>query len=378
MTISTASFSWTPENGFSNTNLPMSGSAQLVIFFASGDLAHQWEKPIQQIVQSYPLATIVGCSSAGEILGQEVSDASIVGVALAFDATHTRAVRVQLDGRSTTEAATQLAEQIRGEGLRYVMLLSDGLAVNGSELASTLCEFLSKDVLVTGGLAGDGTRFQQTFVFDGAIAHRDAIVAVGFYGERLKIGHGSLGGWDPFGPTRTVTKSDGNVLFELDNQSALELYKRYLGNYAKELPANGLLFPLSINIDQEGHELVRTLLAVDEDNQTMTFAGTIPQGSRAKLMRANFDRLVEGASGAAAKTLEVMPDNAALALLISCVGRKMVLGDRIEEEAEAVRDVLGATPTLIGFYSYGELSPVSIGNCELHNQTMTITTFAED
>lgn len=378
MAIETQTFSWHPDSGFAPVSLPMANDAQLVILFASGDLADVWQEPVQQISSSYRQASVVGCSSAGEILGVRVSDGSIAGIAMRFDATETRSVLVGLNGRTTAEAVLELAAQISRDDLRYTLILSDGLAVNGSELASAFRNAIPGNGLMTGGLAGDGDRFHRTFVFHDGEAHADAIVAVAFYGDRLKVGHGSLGGWDPFGPTRTVTRSRDNVLYELDQQSALELYRRYLGVHASDLPASGLLFPLSITNEDGGHDLVRTLLAIDEANGSMTFAGSIPEGSKAKLMKANFDRLVDGAAGAASQSRLQLPNGAEMALLISCVGRKMVLGDRIEEEVEAVRETLGGGPTIIGFYSYGELSPVASGRCELHNQTMTITTLAED
>ncbi|MCB1801146.1 MAG: FIST C-terminal domain-containing protein [Gammaproteobacteria bacterium] len=377
MAIKSDTFSWSVDAGFVPQSLPLADSAGLVLLFASGDVASQWAKPIAAISAAYPNALVVGCSSAGEIRDTQVPDAGIVGIALQFASTELRAELVRLQGQDTAEAVTRLGRQLQSEGLRYVMVLADGLAINGSDLAATIQGVLPPDVLVTGGLAGDGDRFAQTAVFFNDEIVHDAMIAVGFYGDHIRLGHGSLGGWDSFGPMRKVTRSEGNVLYELDNQSALSLYKRYLGDYAKDLPASGLLFPLSLEAEQDGNELVRTLLAVDEEAQSLTFAGSLPEGSRARLMKANFDRLVDGAYGAAQQTMDRLQQPAEVALLISCVGRKMVLGDRIEEEVEAVREVLGPDARMIGFYSYGELSPVVQGRCELHNQTMTVTTFAE-
>ncbi|RJQ51925.1 MAG: hypothetical protein C4530_19405, partial [Desulfobacteraceae bacterium] len=188
-----------------------------------------------------------------------------------------------------------------------------------------------------------------------------------------------LGGWDPFGPERLVTRSKGNVLYELDGQSALELYKRYLGEHAKELPASGLLFPLNMRTAESDSGVVRTILAVDEADQSMTFAGDVPEGAHVRLMKANFDHLVDGAIGAAQTSYEAIGSRSPeLAILISCVGRKFILKQRVEEEVEGVQEVLGADTVLTGFYSYGEICPSAPrANCELHNQTMTITTFAE-
>jgi hypothetical protein len=241
-----------------------------------------------------------------------------------------------------------------------------------------LMKHLPEGVAVTGGLAGDGARFGTTLVFKHGDPQQRVISAVGLYGSRLKVGFGSLGGWDPFGPERLVTRSKGNVLFELDGRPALGLYKQYLDEHAKGLPATGLLFPLSVQAKPGDTALVRTILAVDEQQQSMTFAGDVPEGARARLTKANIDRLVEGAVGAAKVSCPEGAVAPELALLISCVGRKLVLKQRIEDEVEGVRDVLGAQAAMAGFYSYGEIAPFSFGErSELHNQTMTITTFAE-
>jgi hypothetical protein len=208
------------------------------------------------------------------------------------------------------------------------------------------------------------------------------VTAVGFYGDHIRLGHGSKGGWDKFGPERQVTKSIGNVLYELDGRPALGLYKEYLGDRASGLPATGLLFPLAIRTSQaEGKVLVRTILAVDEATQSMTFAGDIPEGVFAQLMRANFDRLIQGASEAATLTFDhhngSYSDSPTLSIAISCVGRRLVLGERTEEEIEATLEILPKGSRQIGFYSYGEISPYKSGACDLHNQTMTLTTIAE-
>jgi hypothetical protein len=151
-----------------------------------------------------------------------------------------------------------------------------------------------------------------------------------------------------------------------------------LGEHAAGLPASGLLFPLNLRTESDDTPVVRTILAIDEETQSLTFAGDIPEGSYVRLNEANFDRLIKGAEGAAEKTMLDTKSSPDLAILISCVGRKLVLKQMIEEEVESVKEVLGQNTTLCGFYSYGEISPFSKNaKCELHNQTMTITTFKE-
>jgi hypothetical protein len=261
-------------------------------------------------------------------------------------------------------------------------VLSDGLGVNGSALTAGLFEGTGGRAVITGGLAGDGDDFARTWVLADGRPRTDHVTAVGLAGPRLRTGHGSWGGWDGFGPERRITRAEGNLLYELDGQPALELYKRYLGERATGLPATALLFPLAVRVPgADDRELVRTVLAVDEAAQSMTFAGDVPQGSAARLMRANLDRLIDGARTAAMLTgLDSrLPQDGGptLAVAISCVGRRLLLGRRTEDELEAVLAGLPAGSEMVGFYSYGEISPITAGTCDLHNQTMTLTTIAE-
>jgi hypothetical protein len=328
----------------------------------------------------YPGAHILGCSTAGEICGTRVFDDSLVATAIRFDDSYVQGARVTLaESGDSLGAGEALAQSLDPDGLVHVLVLSDGLGVNGTHLVRGLTTHLPPTVTVTGGLAGDGERFKNTLVIWEDSVKEDMIVALGFYGNRIRVGYGSLGGWDPFGPERLVTRSKGNALYELDGRSALDLYKLYLGEHARGLPATGLLFPLSLRTKTGEAGVVRTILSVDEKEQSMTFAGDVPEGAYVRLMKANFDRLIDGAVGAAESSCQALGTASPnLAILISCIGRKLVLKQRVEEEVEGVRDILGAQAVLTGFYSYGEIAPFATGaKCELHNQTMTITTFSE-
>jgi hypothetical protein len=382
---------WTAADGWRRVNGPAlsdnggnsSSAADLVFVFGSGAALSDSAR-LDDVRRMFPGAPIAGCSTAGEICGTRVHDDSLVVTAIDFAHTTVRLARVNIgDVTSSFDAGRRLAAALDPRGLTHAFVLSDGLKVNGSDLVKGLTETLPKGVTVSGGLSGDGARFQRTLVCanDGEFTPGTIAIA-GFYGERLSIGCASMGGWDSFGPERVVTKSEGNVLHELDGRSALDLYKTYLGEHAAGLPASGLLFPLSVRLSRNDSGVVRTILAVDEQKKTMTFAGDLPQGAYARLMKANADRLVDGATAAARASGERTSGDGAsppqLAILISCVGRKLVLKQRVEDEVDAVREVLGPATALTGFYSYGEISPFTpSAKCELHNQTMTITTFRE-
>lgn len=359
----------------------LKAKADLVIAFGQRDAIADPDR-FKELREFYPNARIVIGSTAGEIFGSEVLDNSIVSTAVDFEFTELKIARLNMsEVGSSAEAGEKLAAALPTEGLRHIFVLSDGQKVNGTELLNGLHKVLPPHTLITGGLAGDGANFQQTLVgLDGA-PESGLIVAIGFYGERLTVGYGSMGGWDTFGPERAVTRAEANVLYELDGQPALELYKNYLGDKAAELPGSALLFPLSVRKSAEDQEpLVRTILAVDEEKQSMTFAGDIPQDGFAKLMKANFDNLIDGASTAAQNGADILKGNSAqLAILVSCVGRKLVLGSRIDDEVEGVKNILGDKAAITGFYSYGELAPTGFSdNCLLHNQTMTITLLSEN
>jgi hypothetical protein len=380
----TAPRGWTPA-----VPSPVAGSATLILVFGATSALKNPDL-VAIIRRDYPLAHIFGCSTAGEISGAQVFDDSVVITAVDLEHTPFHSAQTHLSqtpdshdaGKTIADALPATLRDPRTgqeEKLVHVLVLTDGLKVNGSDFVAGLVKHLPAGVTLTGGLAGDGARFGETLVFRDNVPERDTIAAVGLYGRRLSVGFGSLGGWDSFGPDRLVTKSKANVLYELDGQSALALYKKYLGDHAEELPAAGLLFPLSVRTQVGESAVVRTILSVDEAAQSLTFAGDIPEGAYARLMKANVDRLIDGATGAAQTSCPAIgtaaPD---LAILISCVGRKLVLKQRVEEEVEAVKEVLGGSTVLTGFYSYGEISPFTPGaKCELHNQTMTITALSE-
>lgn len=371
---------WTEQTGWKAVSPNgVSDRTQLALVFGGVDTLKNQAR-IEEIHRLFPNARIVGCSTAGEIVANRVFDNSVTATGVFFEKTPLHFAQTTVRNmEGSFDAGRELAEALDPEGLVHVFVLSDGLNVNGSALAKGLRSTLPESVAVTGGLAGDQDRFRETLVFLDTMADRRTVVAIGFYGDRVQIGYGSRGGWDSFGPDRMVTRSKANVVFELDGQPILALYKKYLGDLAGGLPATGLLFPLSLALEDGAERLVRTILAINERDGSMTFAGDVPQGSYARLMKANIERLVDGAAESARQSRVLGSPTPALALLISCVGRKLVLKQRVDEEVECVQDTLGSGTTLTGFYSYGEICPVGPDQkqAELHNQTMTITTVSE-
>lgn len=379
------SFQFIKNKGWTVKNFPTLDSPNtLILVFAAPEFI-QYPEPIRELAKAYPQSKMIGCSSAGEISGSHILDKSLSVAVAKFDKTQINVVKTQIDSAAgSLKAGEYLSAQLNKNNLQAIFVLSDGLQVNGSELVKGLNTINDEKIVITGGLAGDGSDFKKTWVIYNGEIYVNSIVAAGFYGSHITVGHASRGGWDIFGPERRITRSQNNILYELDGRPALALYKEYLGDRAKGLPATGLLYPLAIRQNtSDTRQLVRTILAVDEQQQSLTFAGDVPQGYLSQLMRANFDRLISSASEAGEFVANMMLNPAdknnqsVLAVAISCIGRRLLLGERTEEETESLIDALPQGSEQIGFYSYGEISPYTTGACDLHNQTMTLTTFCE-
>jgi hypothetical protein len=382
--MQTTLVNWRKETGWQKS-LDQAFNADLVIYFAGRETLAETACH-NELKTLYPGAILLGCSTGGQIDGDDIEDIGLNGLAVSFARTRLAIARASAcQGKSCHATGAQLARELAARAtaqdpLAGIFVLSDGLLVNGSQLVRGMMDAVGRELPIMGGLAGDAAHFTQTLVAADAVPQPGVIAALGFYGHSIRIGHGSAGGWDVFGPRRRVTRSQGNVLLELDGEPALDLYKRYLGEEASGLPGTALLFPLLVcDPARPDHEIVRTVLAVDHDARSLTFAGDVPQGWSAQLMRGNFDRLSEGAAEAARAARAPLATGAdSLAVMISCIGRRLLMGQRVTEELEAALAELPEGIPTIGFYSYGEISPHSAsGFCELHNQTMTVMTLSE-
>lgn len=350
----------------------------LVLVFGNRFILEK-EPILEEVSELFGVSEIIIGSSAGEILGANVSDNTISLTAIEFEKSTIKLSRQNIldNDKNTFETGKKLAAGLPAEDLKHIFIVSEGSFVNGSALIDGI-EEVYNNIPCTGGLCGDDARFEKTLVGYNEKPKEGEIVAVGFYGDSLQITSAQYGGWSAFGPERIITKSVDNILYELDNQPALDLYKKYLGDKASELPQSALLYPLSVKTEGRKEAIVRTILTIDEEKNAMILAGDVPEGSVVQLMMANIDKIAEGASKAAEIAMESRDKDPQLALLVSCIGRKLVMDQRVEEEIEEVIEEVGKNAAITGFYSYGELAPFSNSTrCELHNQTMTLTLLSE-
>lgn len=352
--------------------------AQFVLIFGAKELLLD-KRIYDELRDLYPNAYLIGGTTSGEIYNNIAAENTLSATAVYMEKTEVRFSSVAIDNGNCFEVAAELAAKLTGNDLKHVFIVSEGVNINGSELVEGLTKYLPNNTTLSGGLLGDGNRFEETLLIANDYPHKNAIAAIAFYGDNVKFGYGSMGGWSPFGIEREITKSVKNILYEFDGKPALDLYKEYLGTYSEGLPGTGLHFPIAVRSKDHRHTFVRTILGIDELQKALIFAGNVPEGYYAKLMKANCDDLIDGSFQAAQISRDsISTSSANLAILVSCVGRKLVLNQLVSDEVDAVRDVLGNETVFTGFYSYGEISPLNRETiCELHNQTMTITLIAE-
>ena len=342
------------------------------LIFTFGNLKELQDEQNQSLLKStFPNADIVYCTSVGQIVMNEISNEVLSVTAIEFSSTQTKSLCLNISDYATKEEARiAIANQIKTEELSHILLFVDGMNVNPTEVLSCINEITQNKICITGGLASDEARFEDASIGLNEKPKPGKIIAIGFYGDKIHIHHSTCGGWEVFGMPKTVTKQEQNILFEIDDQPALDLYKEYLGKYVEGLPQSALFFPLAIlNMDNE-NILTRTILSVDHANKSLIFAGDMPQGSKIQFMKSTLNKLIEASENAdmivkTKNTSQVID----YVLAISCVGRKLVLKHRIDEEVEKLYNIFGENTKLSGFYSHGEVAPFSNGSTSFFCKT---------
>ncbi len=351
----------------------------LVLVFADR-LMLEDETVLEDIKAEFPYGHIVYASTAGEIISVDVFDESVTVIAIEFEKSTfiVKTDNIFNHNKNTRQLGESLAKQMPKEGLKHLFVLSEGSFVSGTSLIRGLENDIADDVSITGGLCGDDVRYQKTLTSYNQKPKEGEIVLIGFYGETLEITFASHGGWLAFGPERIITKSEGSTLYEIDDQPALDLYKKYLGEKAIEFTLSALMYPLNVKAPGKENAVVRAVVTPDIENKSMIFADEVPQDSRVQLIMISPDGIANGAQTASVLAMQERKTKPELALVVSCIGRKVVMNQRVEEEIELVNEVIGSQAAIAGFYSYGEIAPFhNKRECELHNQTMTLTLFSE-
>ncbi|MGQ9920319.1 MAG: FIST signal transduction protein [Desulfobacca sp.] len=333
---------------------------------------------LQGVTEALGTQQLIGCTTDGEISCQGfTTNTAVLGGIVTDQITFSLAGAMGLEGRAE-QAGVELAQSLPPE-TRYLQLFSDGLKGNGCAILRGIMRVLGTDLPITGGTAGDYGRFHRTWQFLGNRLLTDAAVAIGFAGD-FGVGTGVRSGWSPIGLAKKVTRSAGNILYELGGQPALEVYERFLGKHAAKLPAVGVEYPLGLtgNLDKcadDEYLLLRATMSVNRQDGSITFAGEIPEGAQVRLTCGDITSVLQAAEEAANMALVGLEGRVpALIFFYSCMARKIILGRRTKEEIQIVREIIGQDLPVLGFYTYGEFCPLRQGGCSyLHNETVTVS-----
>ncbi|MBS2013279.1 MAG: FIST C-terminal domain-containing protein [Deltaproteobacteria bacterium] len=360
-------------------------SERTLVFVAGPAEVLEQSQPLSELVRAFPRSHVIGCGTAGALAGQAVRD-GVVAVSI-VEFTNTTMSLVHAPVTATADAFSvgqQIAKKLSKPSLRGVLAVGDGLEVDGAEFVRGLNSALDQSIALFGGLAGDGTRFKRTWVLAGPSIKSGLVAAVGFYGEHVVITQSTRYGWNKVGPERTVTRSDGRVIYELDGKPALDVYEEAIaaankGSGGGVMP---IMLPLAVRATAR-HEksLVRSVMGVEAQKRCLRLAVDIPQGylvqplvgEQAALVSASKDAAVaakEGASVAGSDTF---------VFAVSHAGRRAVLGAKAGDEiAAAVGALAGDSKThSVGFYGYGEIAASAPGHSDLHNQSISVTLVME-
>lgn len=356
-----------------DTTMDSQSTLVLVFFESSSDIRNQ----LQIIKATFPKSKIIGTSTSGEIQNAELIDHSIVCMIIQFHKTRLKISSTPISYESSAQAGKLIGDNLAAPDLKNVLLLTESLDIDAADLVKSLDETLKEhqvEVPIAGGLAGGRQNSAKTFVIDDTTIRNNQAVALGLYGDDIQIFSGIGTGWAPFGPIRLVTKARRKTVYEIDGLPALKLYKDYIKEDAHNLPYSGIFFPLGI----ENETIVRSVAQINEAKNALILAHKIPENTRVQLMHSNVMKLIDGAAGALnGCTLDFSGNLSTAALIVSCVGRRLIMGQKTEDEIDIIKARLPKHTEICGFYSYGEFSPTASKQNKLHNQTMTIIIFQE-
>ncbi len=321
---------------------------------------------------------LIGCTGAAEISTAGFNTKSVVLGGIASDRIEFEVVFTKNINRNSELAGKELAGLFSSK-VQHIQLFSDGVTGNGCALLRGMNSMLDDYIPITGGTSGDTGEFNKSWQFAGKQLLCDAAVAIGFTGD-FKVGTGVQSGWSPVGLPKKVTRSSGNVLYELNGEPALNVFKRFLGKHAEKLPAVGVEYPLGF-YSRDGSTagkdqfMLRATMAVNHKEGSITFAGDVPEGTMAHLTCGDNNSILEATEKAIQTAVNQLDDTTpVMAFFYSCMARKTLLGLRTKEEFERVNLKLAGNIPILGFYSFGEYSRVKRGGpCLFHNESAVLS-----
>ncbi len=323
------------------------------------------ENLISIFTKYFPKSKLVGATTDGEICDGKVSTKKTVLCFTTFEKT-TLDIYISNKFNDYFEGGKNLAKSLIKENTKVIISFIDGLTGNGEEFLNGI-NSVNNNIIVSGGLAGDNSIFEKTYVFTKDKILQDGVVGVALNSNDLKIFTDYSFDWQAIGKKLTITHAIGNRVFTIEDRTAVEAYNYYLGDaVSKKLPKVGIEFPLIIqNYDVD---IARAAIGKREDG-SLIFAGNLKIGDKVRFACADFDSIFNETQKHVDKLLGKCVETI---FIYSCMARRRFIPEVIESETLVYNKIAPSS----GFYTYGEF--FSCGkNKLLLNQTMTVLALSE-
>jgi hypothetical protein len=330
---------------------------------------------------SYP---VVGASSCGEFIRDSRLEASnpyqevisSEGLVMVLLQLPEDSVKTYQISRDSVESDLHLGQSIGDWALSafadpQLIVLASGLSLNGDDFVRGMMQH-KPDMPVFGGLAGDDSQFEQTWVFSNGGAINSGVVAVAFDSNLIEVVGNAVSGWKGIGAMKTVTHSEGNRVYTIDRQPALDTYIHYLNIAEDELPQIGVDYPILLK--QGNESILRAVLMVDSQSRSLVFAGNVPQGSQIQFASCPGNEVLD-ASKLALDELHQQHTQADVVIAFSCMARHLALGPDIQAEIDHAFELWQAP--VIGFFTYGEIGSTASRQTCLFNETLSLMLLRE-
>ena len=332
----------------------------------------QDRKAICRVLSEKRIA-IFGTTTHGEFIDEDLSKESAAILLLDMNPDHFRVLFAEYPKKNYREIAAGLAKSTKQLFPNPAFLLSGShMETDAEQLLFGFEDVVGKQVNVFGGMAGDDYSFKEQFVFTNEKESNRGMVVLALDEDKIMIKGKATCGWKAVGTERTVTKSEGNHVYTVDNIPVLDLTIKYGGienvkhndeNTAMEIAVN---FPLQLQ-REFGDPVMRPGLLVDWNDHSFYCSGSVPQGSRVRFsIPPDFDVMEKVIKGVEALKAAEMPEADAM-IVFSCAGRILALGPLMNQEIEGIKNVWNAP--MAGMFSNAELARATGGNLEMHNCT---------
>lgn len=324
---------------------------------------------------------IFGATTAGEFIDGEIGNESIAIMLLNINPENFRLMHIETGENKTREISKLIAKKGLEEFRNPAFIVaSGGISTDGEMIVKGIEDVVGHDATIFGGLAGDDFTMTGTYVFTNQNYNINGLVVIVLDADKVNVAGLATSGWQPVGTMRTITKSEGNVVYTIDGQPALDVVIKYMGvnknlDEWKDVIMNvGSEFPMQLQ-REDAEPVIRAPLFANKEDRSLVCAGSVPQGSRIRFSLPPDYNVIEKVIEECKEIKEKELPIAEAMIMFSCKARHLSLGPMVSDEIDQVKEVWDAP--MAGFFSYGEMGKASQGKHEFHNNTCSLVVISE-